>query len=268
MVNDYFAIKKSTDINTLISCNLSFCKYFSGFSELDVGNFCSARSFKMHASILRHNHVALSNFDLVLIIVSLLNFYESHVAYLSAVTLDYIFHYFQYFNIVDLFCKLYFADIYNIFNFASDIVQLKAIDSYVISGYSLPLSAQSLNETPQSLCDVDRTKTKCNYDQLQADCVKYLWTCYPIKINSIDISHYDELESTCVDCHEYGFNCNKFASKLKFACFANNDFVSDVTAQGVYNDDYLNFCHTLGGSLLQRQDTYVYIYSHDGSIFR
>jgi hypothetical protein len=104
----------------------------------------------MHASTLRHNHVVLSNYDLVLMIVSLLNFYESHVSYLSAVTLDYIFHYFPYFNIVDLFCELYFADIYNIFNFAnfaSDIVQLKAIDNYVISGYTLPLSAQSLYET-------------------------------------------------------------------------------------------------------------------------
>jgi hypothetical protein len=129
------------------------------------------------------------------------------------------------------------------------------------------LQAQSFNETPQSLCDVDRTITKCNYGQLQADCLKYLYTCNQIKLNSIDISHYDELESTCVDCHEYGFNCNKFDNKLKFACFANNDFVSDVTAQGVYNDAYLNFLPYPRWVSIARQDAYVYIYSHDGSIF-
>jgi hypothetical protein len=58
---------------------LSFCKYFSGFSDLDVGNFCLARSFNMHASILRHNHAVFTDYDLVLTIVSLLNFYVSHV---------------------------------------------------------------------------------------------------------------------------------------------------------------------------------------------
>jgi hypothetical protein len=75
------------------------------------------------------------------------------------------------------------------------------------------------------------------------------------------------LESNCVDCHEHGFNWNKFASKLKFACFA-NDFVYNLTSQGVYNDDYLNFLPYPGWVSNARQDAYVYIYSHYGSISR
>jgi hypothetical protein len=59
----------------------------------------------MHVSILRHNHAVFTDYDLVLMIVSLLNFYVSHVI------LDYIFACFQYFDMLDLFCTLYFADI-------------------------------------------------------------------------------------------------------------------------------------------------------------
>jgi hypothetical protein len=119
ILNNYFAVDKSTDINLLLSCNLSFCKYFSGFSDLDVGNFDLARSFNVNVSIfLRHNHAVFTDYDLVLIIVSLLNFYISHVSYLSAAILDYICACFQYFNILDLFCTSYFDDIYNTFNLA------------------------------------------------------------------------------------------------------------------------------------------------------
>jgi hypothetical protein len=162
ILNNYFAVDKSADINLLLSCNLSFCKYFSGFPDLDVGNFDLSRSFNVHDSILRHYHTVFTDYDLVLTIVNLLNFYVSHVSYLSAAILDYIFAYVQYFDILDSIFQSYFAGINNKFNFniyASDFVQFNAIDNYAISNHLLPLyvSAESLNETLQTLCDVSNT---------------------------------------------------------------------------------------------------------------